>query len=712
MGEELIPFSAATLTYSGQRGKTRRRPWHIGCECGLSFVAQVHEAINLADGPDVARTLLTDQVDRATCPHCGRTHVPELARTVHDPRLPLFVLWLPPSLRSRELELRAELLLGLAAEPCAVPEYVKSFRLVFGAAALRSVLDSSAAIARTGAPIGANLAGTKVLARTQVGAPAAIALEGEQRAALLQDREALQLAQQDLAVERAALRALAVALALRTCRRPAAEATAEAQSETGLRPLTALRAPAIPSESGWGADGEAVAAGLDQGRVVLALRSGPLLSALRAAPPRVLVQLHRAVHPPLIVLAVFPGVGALASGAPPAAPGAAGQADGDAASGGVADRGLCWFCDPGDPAACAVVEALAGQFVVEVDLYDEALQPLGTWRVAAPLAENVAEVLRRTRAPKVAGDGVTASLAEARASFLAAGGARLAGGPQPLGLDAFLEAPSPAAARLALGIVGYWAEAPHEERLLWEHSFPLREWDALRLRVVAHAQRYGLLPSAPLLAFARDRGVWGSTGEVLPELLERFARVSRRQEPSDLDPLEEWENWRALFSACQDHELPVDAALQGLAVDCARRAQARSSSLLAAYAPAAGASTLQSTEDLLLGSSSREQRGSSDQALLGAELGEQRLDEQDIVDQEELLGDADIVDTRWLEDRTPAARAAGPVAAGGAAASESFAPSSAGAEAALVLDVRDDDIVENTPVTGDAPSADAGPETH
>lgn len=109
MGDELIHPSAATLTYPGQRGQTRRSPWHIGCECGLSFVAEVYEAINLADGEDVARTLLTDEVDRAACPHCGRSHVPELARTVHDPRLPLFVLWLPPSLRSRELELRAEI---------------------------------------------------------------------------------------------------------------------------------------------------------------------------------------------------------------------------------------------------------------------------------------------------------------------------------------------------------------------------------------------------------------------------------------------------------------------------------------------------------------------------------------------------------------------------------------------------------------------------
>jgi len=536
-----------------------------------------------------------------------------------------------------------------------------------------------------------------------------------------------------------------------------------------LHPLAAARPPA--TEEGWGRDGARVAACLQPGRpgepgqVVLALRPGSLLSSLRVAPPQVLVQLCRGAHQPLMVLTVLPEA-APRTGDEVVAPGAAigacremsraGRAQGAAsngaertgryvstgaqpqrsdrsaqqfpdrllASGAAADEALAWCCDPGDPAASAVLERLARDFVVELDLYDDEARPLASWQVRAPLAENVAEALRRARALRASGEVASGSLAEAKAACVAAGGVG-GSGPQPgprheLSVDAFLDAPSPGVARLALGLVGYWAEAAQEERLLWQQSFPLRHWNALRLRVLAHARRYGLLPSEPLLAFGQARGLWGSTRELLPELLRRFVPVSQRQEPSDLDPFEEWENWQALLAACRRCGLPLAPELSQLTADSARRARERVD-LLDLRAAAEGGLVVLSTGDLPLVLVASEPRGDgalppdardlAGQDLDGRDPDAHDLDEQDIVDQEELLGDADIVDTRWLEDRTPAALP-GTASPGGVLPS-SAAPEPPGAApaSAPVLDVRDDDIVERTPVLADGAPSEVGPET-
>ncbi|MBK6846902.1 MAG: hypothetical protein IPG96_04915 [Proteobacteria bacterium] len=374
--------------------------------------------------------------------------------------------------------------------------------------------------------------------------------------------------------------------------------------------------------------------------------------------------------------------------------------------------------------ASAVLEQLARDFVVELDLYDDEARPVASWQVRAPLAENVAEALRRARALRASGEVASGSLAEAKAAFVAAGGAG-GGGPQhgwqhELPVDAFLDAPSPGVARLALGLVGYWAEAAQEERLLWQHSFPLRDWAALRLRVLAHARRYGLLPSEPLLAFGQARGLWGSTRELLPELLRRFVPVSQRQEPSDLDPFEEWENWQALLAACQRCGVPLAPELSRLAADSARRAQERAS-LLDVRAVAQGGLVVLSTGDLPLVLVASEPRGDGaadpdgqdldGQDPDGQDLDAHDLDEQDIVDQEELLGDADIVDTRWLEDRTPAALPGTPSSGGDLPSSAVPEPPGAVPASTPVLDVRDDDIVERTPEPADGAASEAGPET-
>lgn len=734
MGDDLIPPSAATLTYRGTRGRTRRVPWHIGCECGLSFVAEVHEAIDLADAEAAGAALLSDEIDRARCPHCGRSHVPELARTVHDPRRPLFVLWLPPSLRSRELELRAELLLGLAADPSPVPEYVKSFRLVFGVAALHAVLGAAAA------PVAAPL-------------PA-----DDARAALRRARGELRRARRDLEVDRVALQALAVDLSLRRQSGPGRGDGRGDEATAVLQPLVARRPPA--TQPGWGHDGRALVAGVQHGQVVLALRPGPVLPRLQGAAPRVLVQLDSAATPPRLSLAVVPsavgegsagGRGRAAVAAKPLAPavegggrspvaaeaaGAGGVAAavpraetgraGDGARGdrpgedrpagersGGADTDACflWHCDAKDPASSAVFERLAQDFALDLDLYDDALEPVARWQLWAPLAENAAEALRRARFGLVAGPTPGGGVAAPLPSCADSGAGCTQGRLHDLSAEAFAELPSPAVARLALRLMEYWAEAPHEERLLWRESFPLRRWDELRSRVLSGALAFGLLPSEALLAYARARGLWAETPERLRGLLARFARISRRQEPSDLDPLAEWENWQALFLACEQVGLPVEPGLRQLAGESARRVQERSDAL-DARAAADGALVILSTQELRPLVSSVETR--RDGAL--------ELDEQDIVDQEELLGDADIVDTRWLEDRTPAVPPIGLAPMVAAAATPAPQQTTAAAEgstdapvaaAALppILDVGDDDIVERAPVSGDAPAQPPASET-
>src|SRR5688500_3850502 len=133
--------------FRGQVGATRTRPLHVTTPGGDLAVAQVHVAVDVVADPELGRRLLSDDPQRAlNAVRLGdgtvvRVDVPVV---YHDPATELFVLVLGEGDRHRELGERARLLTELAAEPVAVPAYVRDFAVVFGIAGLRGYLERRA----------------------------------------------------------------------------------------------------------------------------------------------------------------------------------------------------------------------------------------------------------------------------------------------------------------------------------------------------------------------------------------------------------------------------------------------------------------------------------------------------------------------------------------------------------------------------------------
>ena len=124
-------------SYAGAWGRTRTEAVHYSCPCGLLLSAEVHRAVNATRDPAVAARLRDGVLGRVSCPSCGQGGSVEVPVVYHDEERRQFVLVLPPGLRHRELEERAELLLALARDAgAAIPPYVVEFKVVFGAAAL------------------------------------------------------------------------------------------------------------------------------------------------------------------------------------------------------------------------------------------------------------------------------------------------------------------------------------------------------------------------------------------------------------------------------------------------------------------------------------------------------------------------------------------------------------------------------------------------
>src|SRR6266568_3851440 len=130
-------MARSTESYAGAWGRTRTEALHYSCGCGLVFAVEVHRAVNASRDPELAARLRDGTLGRVTCPSCAQAGVAEVPVVYHDEVRRQFVLVLPPGLRHRELEERAELLLALARDRgYSVPAYVMEFKVVFGAAAL------------------------------------------------------------------------------------------------------------------------------------------------------------------------------------------------------------------------------------------------------------------------------------------------------------------------------------------------------------------------------------------------------------------------------------------------------------------------------------------------------------------------------------------------------------------------------------------------
>jgi hypothetical protein len=160
------------LSYAGRLGQTHHEPQQIACDCGAVFSERLVRAVNAATDAELATTLLAGRLNEVRCPDCGRSFVVENPVVLHDPAREVFCEIHPPAARTGALRLRAALLAALAAEPIAVPPYVRDATLVFGVARAAD-LYRSGALSRGARDVVAGAAGEAPLAEETVGTPMA-----------------------------------------------------------------------------------------------------------------------------------------------------------------------------------------------------------------------------------------------------------------------------------------------------------------------------------------------------------------------------------------------------------------------------------------------------------------------------------------------------------------------------------------------------------
>jgi CpXC motif protein len=129
--------------YGGACGRTRTEPTHFSCTCGLTFVVDAHRSVNVTRDPVLGQKLRDGTLGQVVCPACGTAASLEIPVVYHDEQKRQMILVLPPALRHRELEERAELLLAMARDRgFPVPGYARELQVAFGTAGLGHKLET------------------------------------------------------------------------------------------------------------------------------------------------------------------------------------------------------------------------------------------------------------------------------------------------------------------------------------------------------------------------------------------------------------------------------------------------------------------------------------------------------------------------------------------------------------------------------------------
>jgi CpXC protein len=585
--------------YKGLPGRTRQEAIHYTCSgCGRLFGAGVYTAINVVSDPELGEELSKGDLNTLACPNCEASCIPNVPLLYHDPKALTFALLLPETLRHLELGERARVLQSLLDDPSDIPDYVRRVEVVFGTSGLLDLLDQTmnALTPQETDAERARIQEAQEERRAEQEAKEEDLLAREEDLQAKQEdmigvKVKLEQAQEELAQgwreldrEREAVRALSLELQAREDqaqqkqkqeqeqqkrkqkqqeKQQGSEITAvlvdeKPDAEDEVDESEALEDSGKPVElegrpevevNAWRASDEVSCALRHEGKIFLLAKPGAeLLKAFTAADPELLVQLINGDNGPILTLVA---VAAEDSGK------------------GAADRALYWLFNPSAGDDRALLDALAEEFVLHLDLYDEESRPVTSWEVQAPLSENARHLLERIDAMD---DAVTWSYDKAVADYEELGDARLGRKQHNFSSDSFRELPSPAAARLALGIVAYWSEEENEAFLLQVKSFPLTYWKRIRERVVRRAMEFGLHLSPALTAFALEQKLASNRHDLLRSCVSSFSDVSMRIKPSDLDPAQELENWKLLLADCVEEGVRVDLEVEELAAAAAKRA--------------------------------------------------------------------------------------------------------------------------------------------
>ncbi len=128
---------AAPGSYRGAAGGTRATETMVWCGgCGARFGARLHLSIDAKASPGRLSEFVAEgyrAINLMTCPACAWEHVAEAALLVHRPEKRRLFLVVPEASRHLVMQLRAEALRDVAANPGeVVPAYALEPELVFG----------------------------------------------------------------------------------------------------------------------------------------------------------------------------------------------------------------------------------------------------------------------------------------------------------------------------------------------------------------------------------------------------------------------------------------------------------------------------------------------------------------------------------------------------------------------------------------------------
>lgn len=187
-----------------------------------------------------------------------------------------------------------------------------------------------------------------------------------------------------------------------------------------------------------------------------------------------------------------------------------------------------------------VLTALAKRFVLEVDVILRG-QPIRRLQLRAPLAENIAYILR------AADDhlrGIQAD-AETAPDFARARDLVLGAGYDLLGVehaehgefrdDKLAQVKTAQALRRALAIAKRFARPSREDYLVTARGFPLTRWRELRRHVVESAVTWGIWMGPELAQVAVSEGLARSRRDLIVKLEAGFETLRRNQDAFDID---------------------------------------------------------------------------------------------------------------------------------------------------------------------------------
>ncbi len=621
------------IHYLGKPGQTRQETIHYTCsQCGQLFGAQVYTCINLATDPNLATLLAQRELNTIKCPACATVGRPNMPLVYHDPEGRRLVLMLPKGSRHRELPERFEFMREVMDDAADVADYVLTPQVAFGVGGLAKLLkearaarkrdleesklqaDQEAELVRRQAELDRKEESlgqmNQRVDEVELRESELVAKEEDlqtkqedlvsRRARVVKEREALAAGWSELERERESLRALSVELqakerAYRERSREAAAAAAapppppEPEVDLDALPTVDQRAPTtemsepaaapppIPAEAevvqegpggpwelnldrrprmevdAWRAGDQREYYLYKDGKIYLMAKlDEDRLGMFKDETPRIMVQLYGFPQGPLPVLVVLPGA----------------EDDPEA----QLDNALYYHLNMDEEEDQDLLGQLAREFDVVFDLFDEESRPVATWGLQEPLADNVVDILRRVEVQLDTMGRGQAEYPGAVRAYLALGEERLGRKQHNFSPDSFQELPTPAAVRLALGIVSYWSEPENQDYLVLVKSFPVTYWKDIRLRVVKRALDYGLSLTPPLSDFALLEKLAPSREELLRTSVANFAEVSLRIKPSDLDPQQEYENWKMLLSDCAVEGVQVDSEMEELAAAAGKRA--------------------------------------------------------------------------------------------------------------------------------------------